>query len=44
MMFHHGKNIVHYKQMFYKGGSEIIVEGQDSDKWCFFEPVSLIKD
>lgn len=30
--------------MFYKGESETIVEGQDSDKWSFFEVVSLVKD
>ncbi|KAI5440961.1 hypothetical protein KIW84_010436 [Lathyrus oleraceus] len=30
--------------MFYKGGSEIIIEWQDSGKWSFFKAVNLVKD
>ena len=30
--------------MFYRGGSETIVEGQDSNKLSFFEAVNLVKD
>lgn len=43
-IFHHGGNFVHDKHMFYRGGCEIVVEGQYSNKWSFFEAVSLVKD
>lgn len=36
MIFHYGENFVHDKHMFYRGGSETIVEGRDSNKWSFF--------
>src|ERR1044072_7000678 len=44
VIFHHGGNFVQDNHTFYRGGSETIVQGQNSDKWSFFEPVSLVKD
>lgn len=44
MIFHHGGNFIHEKHTIYRGGSETIVEGKESDKWSFFEIVSLVKE
>ncbi|CAI8615148.1 unnamed protein product [Vicia faba] len=44
LVFHHGGSFVQDGHMYYRGGSETTVEGQDEDKWSFFEAVSLVKD
>ncbi|XP_058733150.1 uncharacterized protein LOC131604746 [Vicia villosa] len=44
LVFHHGGNFVQDSHMYYRGGIETIVEGQDEVKWSFFEAVSLVKD
>lgn len=42
--FHHVGNFVHENFMFYKGGNETIVQGQDHDMWSYFEVVILVRD
>ena len=44
LVFHHGGSFVQDGHTYYRGGSETTVEGQDEDKWSFFEAVSLVKD
>ncbi|XP_058756954.1 uncharacterized protein LOC131630180 [Vicia villosa] len=44
VVFHHGGHFVQEGHMYYRGGSDTIVEGQDEDKWSFFEAVSLVRD
>src|ERR1043165_1749887 len=44
LVFHHGGSFVQDGHTYYRGGSETVVEGQDEDKWSFFEAVSLVKD
>ncbi|CAI8598444.1 unnamed protein product [Vicia faba] len=44
LVFHHGESFVQDGHTYYRGGSETTVEGQDEDKWSFFEAVSLVKD
>lgn len=44
VIFHHDGVFVRENFILYRGGVETLVSRQDSDKWLYFEALSLVKE
>lgn len=43
VVFHHGGEFAREETLFYRGGVETLITGQDFDLWSYFEAVGLVE-